>query len=86
MLKGLRQDRNLPSVVRDDDDETNVQFIDLEREKERSETFHENHRKCDNKNKIYEPRLVIYLCANLLLQSEGRMRHYYVTSGERRKF
>lgn len=28
----------------------------------------ENHRKCDNKNEIYDLRLVIYLCANLLLQ------------------
>jgi hypothetical protein len=24
--------------------------------------------KCDNKNEIYDLRLVIYLCANLLLQ------------------
>lgn len=31
----------------------------------------ENHRKCDNKNEIYELRLVIYLCANLLLQTKG---------------
>lgn len=41
----------------------------------------ENHRKCDNKNEIYELRLVIYLCANLLLQKErGMVRHYYVNS------
>lgn len=35
-----------------------------------------NHRKCDNKNQIYELRLVIYLCANLLLQrnKKGRIR------------
>lgn len=28
----------------------------------------ENHGECDNKNEIYDLRLVIYLCANLLLQ------------------
>lgn len=43
----------------------------------------ENHRKCDNKTEIYELRLVIYLCANLLLQKaeggERRVRLYYVT-------
>lgn len=53
----------------------------------------ENHRKCDNKNEIYELRLVIYLCANLLLQKEkamktkrGRVRHYYVTSEKKKVF
>lgn len=32
--------------------------------------------KCDNKNEIYELRLVIYLCANLLLHKKlkGRTR------------
>lgn len=40
----------------------------------RARKWDENHRKCDNKNEIYELRLVIYLCANLLLQSDGRGR------------
>lgn len=40
--------------------------------KKTEEVEDENHRESDNKNEIYELRLVIYLCANLLLQKKGR--------------
>lgn len=59
-------------------------FVDRGKQEEKRK---KNHRKCDNKNEIYELRLVIYLCANLLLPKEkamktkrGVQRHYYVTS------
>jgi hypothetical protein len=70
LLKGLRHDRNF-----DEKAETNVQFIDLDvmGEKGERKVFSSSllyassgiTEKCDNKNRIYELRLVIYLCANL---------------------
>lgn len=54
-----------------------MQFIDPEKKKRNGKSFtrsRKNHRKCDNKNEIYELRLVIYLCANSLLQKNKRGR------------
>lgn len=50
----------------------NVQFIDPGPYfffSPHNKTRRKSH-KCDNKNEIYEFRLVIYLCANLLSQGE----------------